>query len=231
MHNPTAMPTERTAAAIRRYRRHAAGYDTSAERTEPLRQRTIERLALRPGDTVLDVGSGTGLSFDLIMAGIGPRGHLVGIEQSPEMMAVARERVAARGWTNIALLEAPIEDVAIPAPVTALLFNFVHDVLQSPPALARIFAAAAPGARVACQGMKLFPWWAAPLNLFVLAKARPYMTTFANLARPWTALEPHVPRLQRETTMLGMGYIVWGDCPGRASVAQANSNASSPLTR
>ena len=209
------MPNDRTERAIRRYRKHAAGYDASAERTEPLRRRTIAKLALRPGDTALDVGCGTGLSFDLLVAGIGPRGRLIGIEQSPEMIAIARQRVAARGWSNVTLFEAPIEDVAVPGPLTALLFNFVHDVLQSPPALARIFAAAAPGARVACQGMKLFPWWAAPLNLFVLAKARPYMTTFSNLARPWTALEPHVPRLECETTMFGMGYIAWGEHAAR----------------
>jgi hypothetical protein len=36
------------------------------------------------------------------------------------------------------------------------------------------------------------------------------MTTFANLARPWVTLEPYVPDLARETTMLGMGYIAWG---------------------
>ena len=124
----------------------------------------------------------------------------------------------------MSLIEAPVEDAELLGPFTALLFNFVHDVLQSPPALARIFAATAPGARVACQGMKLFPWWAAPLNLFVLAKARPYMTTFANLRRPWTALAPYVPRLAHETTMLGMGYLVWGE-------AYANSNASSPFSR
>jgi demethylmenaquinone methyltransferase/2-methoxy-6-polyprenyl-1,4-benzoquinol methylase len=205
------MPTERTELAIRSYRKHAAGYDASAERTEPLRRRTIEKLALRPGDTVLDVGCGTGLSFDLLQAGIGRRGRLIGIEQSPEMIAIARRRVAARGWTNVTLVEAPMEDVRVPGPVTALLFNFVHDVLQSPPALGCIFAAAAPGARVACQGMKLFPWWAAPLNLFVLAKARPYMTTFANLAQSWTVLGLYVARLERETTMFGMGYIAWGD--------------------
>ena len=204
------MPTDRTELAIERYRARAAGYDASSERTAPLRRRTIAKLVLRPGDRVLDVGCGTGLSFPLIEAAIGATGRLIGVEQSPEMMAFARERIRKAGWSNATLLEVPIEDVAIPGPVTAILLNFVHDVLQSPPALARIFAAAAPGARVAGQGMKLFPWWAAPANLFVLAKARPYMTTYANLARPWVTLAPYVPQLERETTMLGMGYIVWG---------------------
>ena len=204
------MSNDRNALAIERYRKHAAGYDASAQRTEPLRRRTIEKLALRAGDTVLDVGCGTGLSFDLLQRGIGPGGKLIAIEQSPEMMAIARARVAERGWTNATLIEAPVEDATLSGPITALLFNFVHDVLQSPPAMSRIFAAAAPGARVACQGMKVFPWWAAPVNLWVLAKARPYMTTFRNLSHPWTAFAPYVSKLERETTMLGMGYIVWG---------------------
>ncbi|HVF63731.1 MAG TPA: methyltransferase domain-containing protein [Casimicrobiaceae bacterium] len=211
------MTAPRNALAIERYRRHAAGYDASAQRTEPLRRRTIDKLALQPGDVVLDVGCGTGLSFQAILERIGSRGRLMGIEQSPEMMDVARGRVAAQAWTNVTLIEGPIEDVAIPAEVTALLFNFVHDVLQSPAAMKQIFDAAAPGARVACQGMKFFPWWLAPLNLFVMAKARPYMTTFANLSQPWTAFTPYVRRLQRETTMLGMGYIVWGRTATRLS--------------
>ena len=212
------MSNDRNALAIERYRKHAAGYDASAQRTEPLRRRTIEKLALRAGDIVLDVGCGTGLSFELLEQAIGPRGKLIGIEQSPEMMAIARARVTERGWANVTLIEAPAESAALPAPISALLFNFVHDVLQSPPAMSRIFAAAAPGARVACQGMKLFPWWAAPVNLWVLAKARPYMTTFRNLSHPWTAFAPYVSKLERETTMLGMGYVVWGN---------ANPNLSS----
>jgi ubiquinone/menaquinone biosynthesis C-methylase UbiE len=215
------LPGPATEVAIRRYRKHAAGYDASAKRTGGLRRRTIDRLALADGDAVLDVGCGTGLSFDPILERIGTRGRLVGIEQSPEMMALARARVEIRGHRNVTLIEAPVENANLPGPFTALLFNFVHDVLASPAALATIFGATAPNARIACAGMKLFPWWAAPLNLYVLAKARPYMTTFANLSHPWTALAPYVRPLHRETTMLGMGYIAWG---------YANSNASAPLT-
>jgi hypothetical protein len=67
---------------------------------------------------------------------------------------------------------------------------------------------------VAAAGMKLFPWWLAPLNLYALAKARPYMTTFAGLARPWELLAEYVPGLAVSATQLGMGYIAHGTCPG-----------------
>src|SRR5512134_79896 len=200
--------------AIARYRSHAAGYDAAAARTMGLRRRAIGLLKLRPGDTVLDVACGTGLSFSLILEAIGPGGRLVAVELSPDMMALARERVAHAGWDNVTLIEAPMEKAAVPFPVDAVLFNYTHDVLRSPLALLRIFRDAKPGARVAAAGMKLFPWWLAPLNLYALAKARPYMTTFEGLACPWDLLAKYVPGLAVAPTQLGMGYIAHGTCPG-----------------
>jgi len=49
----------------------------------------------------------------------------------------------------------------------AVLFNFTHDVLQSDAALANIFAACIPGARIAIACSKLLPWYLAPCNAFV----------------------------------------------------------------
>jgi len=104
-----------------------------------------------------------------------------------------------------------MESADIPGPVDAILFNFTHDVLRSPAALARIFAAARPGTRVAVAGMKLAPWWLAPLNAVVRAQARPYMTTFEGLARPWDLLEHHLAGFERESVLFGTGYIGWGE--------------------
>ncbi|MBP7650986.1 MAG: methyltransferase domain-containing protein [Phenylobacterium sp.] len=196
--------------AIARYRVHAPGYDASAQRTLGLRRRTLAKLALQPGETVLDVACGTGLSFPLLQEGVGATGRIVGVELSPDMLALARERCAREGWRNVDLRESAMETAEIPGPVDAVLFNFTHDVLRSPRALARIFAATRPGARVAVAGMKLAPWWLAPLNLVVLAQARPYMTTFEGLGRPWSLLEPYLKGFALESVLFGTGYIGWG---------------------
>jgi len=219
------MPTRRSLSmsapdprlALERYRAHAAGYDASAQRTLALRRRTVAALALRPGQTVLDVACGTGLSFPLLQEGVGAGGRIIGVELSPEMLARARERCGREGWRNVTVIESAMEAADIPAPVDAVLFNFTHDVLRSPAALARVFAAARPGARVAVAGMKWAPWWLAPVNLVVLAKARPYLTTLEGLGRPWSLLEDYLDRFEWKSVMFGAGYIGWGavarECP------------------
>ena len=197
--------------AIARYRAHAPGYDDSAARTMPLRRRTVAKLELRPGETVLDVACGTGLSFPLLREGVGETGRVVGVELSPDMLALARERCVREGWRNVTLIESAMETADLQGPVDAILFNFTHDVLRSPAALERILAAARPGTRVAVAGMKLAPWWLAPLNAVVRAQARPYMTTFEGLARPWDLLEAYLEGFERETVLFGTGYIGWGE--------------------
>ena len=197
--------------AIARYRAHAPGYDASAVRTMALRRRTVAKLELRPGETVLDVACGTGLSFPLLREGVGETGRVVGVELSPDMLALARERCVREGWRNVTLIESAMETADLQGPVDAILFNFTHDVLRSPAALERILAAARPGTRVAVAGMKLAPWWLAPLNAVVRAQARPYMTTFEGLARPWDLLEAYLEGFERETVLFGTGYIGWGE--------------------
>jgi len=197
--------------AIARYRAHAPGYDASAARTMALRRRTVAKLELRSGEAVLDVACGTGLSFPLLREGVGETGRIVGVELSPDMLALARERCVREGWRNVTLIESAMETADLQGPVDAILFNFTHDVLRSPAALERILAAARPGTRVAVAGMKLAPWWLAPLNAVVRAQARPYMTTFEGLARPWDLLEAYLEGFERESVLFGTGYIGWGE--------------------
>ena len=196
--------------SIQRYRQRAKDYDQSAQRTMPLRLRTIALLQLRPGEVVMDVGAGTGLSYAPLLAGVGPGGRVLAFEQSPEMFEQARARVDQQGWANVWHTCEAAETVTLPQPADAVLFNYVHDVLRTPAALDNILRQAKPGARVAVAGMKFFPWWTGPLNLLAWLKNRPYNARASDMWRPWDLLEPRCNGFTRSTTQAGMGYIARG---------------------
>jgi len=81
--------------ALQRYRGLARGYDAVTRRIGRKRQQAIELLQLQPGETVLDAACGTGSAPGQLQHAVGPGGRVVGVEQSPEMIAIAREKCAA----------------------------------------------------------------------------------------------------------------------------------------
>ena len=201
----------RSAPAL--YRGLAAGYDRSTAWLEPFRHRAVSQLRLRPGDVVIDVGCGTGLSFEPIQAAIGPGGRLIGIEPSPDMLAIARARVEEAGWDNVTLLEAGAEEAVIPGPADAALFAFTHDVAQSPEALANVLGQVRPAGRLAAAGPK-WSAFAPHLNPLVWQVARQFVTTFDGFRRPWAELERAVPDLAVEEAYFGCVYLAWGKVAG-----------------
>jgi arsenite methyltransferase len=203
-------PSSPNQLSIERYRRCAAGYDASACHTMPLRLRAIALLQLQPGEVVLDVGAGTGLSYAPLLQAVGAAGRLLAFEQSPDMFRQAEARVASQGWRQVWQRCEAAENVQLPEPADAALFNYVHDISRTPAALYNVMRQLKPGARVVIAGMKFFPWWTGPLNLLAWLKNRPYNARPADLWHPWDLIERHCDGFQRCSTQAGMGYIAHG---------------------
>ena len=192
------------------YRLRAPAYDRVVRRSEVTRRAAVDALRLQPGDVVVDVGCGTGLSFPHIEERIGESGRIIAIEPSPDMLALARERIGAGGWGNVVLIEAAAEDALLPEPPDAVLFHFVHDVMRSPAALENVLRQAKPGAQVAAAGAKHAPWWALPARLYIMYISRKYTTTSEGFDRPWSYLERFVPGLQVRPALYQAAYVAWG---------------------
>lgn len=196
-----------------KYRRRAAGYDRTCGPTWSIRERTVAALGLQPGDRVLDVGCGTGLSMPMLRAAVGEGGHVYGFDHSDEMLVQAHRRVAAAGWENVTLLATPAQGLTLPEPVDAVLFHYTHDILRSPLALARVLATARPGARVAVAGVKYFSGALALLNPWVYLKNAAYNGTPGGLRSPWSGVAARLDGWRMTPTQFGMGYIGQGCVP------------------
>lgn len=209
-----AKPGPDRAAALAQYRRRAAFYDLELALLEPVRDKAIARLALGPGDTVLDVGCGTGLSFERLRAGVGARGRIVGIEQSHEMIEKARERVARHRWKNVTLVCAPVESAALTGRADAALFHFTHDILRRREAVGHVVRHLKPGARIVASGLQWARGWARAANLLVLPAALHSVTSLEGLGAPWSRLAAIAGPLEVEVLLLGAVYVARGTVAG-----------------
>jgi arsenite methyltransferase len=193
--------------SIQKYRKKAHLYDGTSHRTDWIRDFTIDHLQLKAGDTVLDVGCGTGLSFTALCHRVGPEGRVIGVDQSPEMLDLANARIAKNQWSNVEVIQSHSETVTLSEPVNAYLFHYTHDILQSKKAVENLFSFAAPNARIAIAGMKFFPWWTGPLNIYAFFKNYAWNGNGSGLARPWRHIEQRAKIVSWRPTQLGMGYI------------------------
>ncbi len=197
-------------AALEQYRQRADAYDRELALFEPIRTEAVASLRLARSDTVLDVGCGTGLSFQLLHDRIGKGGHIVGIEQCPEMLAKARDRVERNHWSNVELVCAPAATAKTPARANAALFHFTHDVLREEAAIDNVLAHLEPGARVVASGLQWAPPWVWPTNGFVLMAAMYSVTSLEGLGCPWDRLAKRLVDVEVQTTLMGGIYIASG---------------------
>jgi SAM-dependent methyltransferase len=102
------------------------------------RRQLMAMLGPLAGATVVDVGCGTGLNLRSLQHIVGPTGRIVGIDASASMLDTARRRIRRAGWTNIALIHAPLEELVpslataqIPLDeITAVVATFVVSILD-----------------------------------------------------------------------------------------------------
>jgi len=214
-HPELQTPQSARHTALQQYRVRADLYDRELQPFEPLRLEAIERLALQPGEVVLDVGCGTGLSFAHLLEKLGDKGKVLGIEQCPEMFDKAQERVNASGWKKqVALLQASAEDAHWRGLADAAIFHFTHDVMRCPDALDNVLAHLKPGARVVATGLQWAAPWAGPVNCFVMGAALYSVSSLDGLNQPWSELAKRLKDFDRHDTWMGSVYMATGIWPG-----------------
>lgn len=121
----------------------------------------IDELAIQAGASVLDVGCGPGVGSERFAERVGPGGRVLAIDRSPERVAEARARNAARPWVRCEVgdvFELPVEPGSFDLAWSQFLFEYLPD---RPRALASLIRAVRPGGRVVVSeidAIGLFNW-------------------------------------------------------------------------
>lgn len=196
------------------YRSQAARYDERTRSFQQWRELVVDELAAGPGDTIFDVGCGTGLCLSRLVEKVGATGMVIGIDQSDEMLDLARRRVAERGWDNVHLVSAPLVEAPLQRAGDAAIFCAVHDIMQSRQALENVFEHLCDGASVAAIGGKWPSPWLWSFRAWVAALHAPFVRDFDGFDMPWRLLMEFVPDLSVREVAAGAGYLATGHVKG-----------------
>ena len=196
-----------------------------------LRRKAVARMALSRGDSVLEIGCGTGRNFPFLREAVGPEGRIYGVDISPGMLRQARALREAKDWRNIELCECDAADYAAPAPLDAVLFSLSYNTMPHHRTVLRhAWQQLRPGGRLVIMDAKVPPGWGGrlvlPFSLWLMKH-----TMLGNpLIRPWQELGAVADRVDMSECMLSSYYICSATKPlaGAASDdgdGAANDNA------
>ena len=177
-----------------------------------IRSKAVSRLELKPGNSVLEVGCGTGRNLAPLVEAVGTEGHVYGVDLSEGMLAEAEERCAQAGWHNVTLIRADAADYTLPEPVDGVIFSLSYAVIPDHlEALRRAWRQLRPGGYLVIMDARL-PSGAAGkiLHPFVVWTSR--LTVLGNPdVRPWDELKGLTETVDYEEAQFGTYYI----CRGR----------------
>jgi len=186
-------------------------------------QRAIKRLELKPGDCVLDAACGSGFNIKRLVRVVGPDGLVFAVEDNPNLLTKAKEKVTRGGWPNVRLLDELDPDQLQRTRIDGIVVSFNPPILlQRPDLLEAAWRLLKPGGRIAMAaarnttfGGRLLGAPFVRLSLWLLGHPGDYH--YWTVHEPWKHLaELSTGRLWVERRVFGLQYVLWAEKPRQA---------------
>ena len=173
-----------------------------------LRKKAVDRMALQPGDRVLEVGCGTGRNFGHLYKAVGASGTIYGVDLSGGMLRKAEMLRKQYGWNSISLTQADAADFSAPVQLDSVFFSLVYNTMPHHlDVLRRAWKQLRSGGRLVIMDAKVpagpCGQLILPFSLWLMKRTllgNPYI-------RPWEHLKQIAGEFEMEEFLLGSYYI------------------------
>ena len=201
------------------YGRRAALYDQTANlyyligfREIGYRKRAVAALDLGAGDTVVEIGCGTGMNFPYLLDAVGESGRLIGVDLTEAMLEKARQRIQRNRWGNIELVHADAAQYAFPPGIRGVLSTFALTLVpEFEQVIAHAASALERGGKLVVADIKRPERWPLWLVRIGVAITSPFGVSLdLTERRPWEVMEKYFSRVNLEEFFGGCVYIAAG---------------------
>ena len=181
-----------------------------------IRRKAVGRLHLKPGDSVLEIGCGTGRNLPFLHEAVGPQGHIFGVDLSEGMLSKARQLCAKRTWENVTLIHSDASSYTVPDAVSGVIFSLSYATIpHHKEVLLHAWKQLQVGGNLVIMDAKLPPGIRGrlllPYSVWIMKR-----TVLGNpFIQPWKELAELTEQFKMEELLFGSYYI----CTGRKSLA------------
>ena len=181
-----------------------------------IRRKAVRRLQLRPGDSVLEIGCGTGRNLPFLLEAVGPEGHIFGVDLSEGMLSKARQLCTKRKWKNVTLIHSDASSYTVPNAVSGVIFSLSYATMpHHKEVLLHAWKQLQVGGNLVIMDAKLPPGIRGrlllPYSVWIMKR-----TVLGNpFIQPWKELAELTEQFKIEELLFGSYYI----CTGRKPLA------------
>lgn len=209
---------------VNTYRKRAKYYDWLSRlyyligfRYTGYRKKAVKALGLKQGDTVVEIGCGTGANIPLLQEEVGPTGKIIGVDLTDAMLEQARQQVAQAGWKNVELVQGDAENYVFPRDIDGVISTYALTLSTDyEKVIASGTQALKTGRRWVLLDFKApndWPRWLVRLGMLLI---RPFGSRMYMVDRhPWEVFPKYLHKVTMRNFYLGVVYIISGEATSR----------------